>query len=103
MMSPPLAGEPLHVHASRREDPLPHPLSACIRVFAGEGRRKLDPAGSTFDVAAMLVPHGLQMTSEIQVDHGGQHRDTVLVTLAAAHDDLVRCEVDVLHTQTAAL
>src|SRR5947199_9839161 len=103
MMSPPLAGEPLHVHAGRREDPLPHPLSPRIRVFPTQRCRKLDPPRSALDVTTMLLPHGLQMTSEIHLDHGGQHRHPVLVALAAAHDDLVRREVNVLYTQAAPL
>src|SRR5713101_5708462 len=103
MMSAPLAGEPLHVHAGRREDPLPHPLSPRIRVFPTERRRKLDPPGSALHVTTMLLPHGLQMTSEIRLDHGGQHRHPVLVALAASHDDLIRREVDVLDPQAAAL
>src|SRR5439155_7560490 len=102
MMSASLAGEPLHVHAGRREDPLPHPLSACIRVFTSERRRKLDPPGSALDVTAMLRPHGLEMTSEIHLGHGGQHRHPILVALATSHDDLVRREVDVLDPQAAA-
>ena len=68
-----------------------------------EGRRKLDPAGSRPKVMAMLRPHGLQMTSEIRLDCGWQHRHSVLVTLAAPHDDPVRPEVDVLDTPAAAL
>src|SRR2546425_12453864 len=103
MMSAPLAGEPLHVHAGRREDPLPHPLSPRLRVFPTQPCRKLDPSRSALDVTTMLLPHGLQMTSEIHLDHGGQHRQAVLVSLAAAHDDLVPREVEVPDPQAAAL
>src|SRR5438552_19180753 len=88
MMSAPLAGEPLHVHAGRREDPLPHPLSPRIRVFPTQRCRKLDPPRSALHVTTMLLPHGLQMTSEIHLDHGGQHRNPDPVALAAAHDEL---------------
>src|SRR2546425_1975760 len=103
MMSAPLAGEPLHVHAGRRKDPVPHPLSPRIRVFPSERRRKLDPPGSALHVTAILLTHGLQMTSEIRLDHGGEHRHPVLVPPAAPHDELVRREVDVLDPQTAAI
>jgi hypothetical protein len=95
VMPAPLAGEPIHIHAGRREYPLPHPLSTRIRVFPSEGRRKLDPAGSGLKVSAMLRPHGLQMTSEIRLYRGWQHRHSVLVTLAAPHDERgAPCERD---------
>src|SRR2546428_4452425 len=103
MMSAPLAGEPLHVHAGHREDPLPHPLSPRIRVFPTQRCRKLDPPRSALDVTTMLLPHGLQMTSEIHLDHGGQHRKPVLFALSSAHDALVRQELEVLDPQHAAL
>src|SRR2546427_13074023 len=86
MMSAPLAGEPLHVHAGRREDPVPHPLSPRIRVFPSERRRKLDPPGSALHVTAILLPHGLQMTSEIRLDHGGGQRHSVPVAPSAPPD-----------------
>src|SRR5438876_2013699 len=103
VMPAPLAGAPVDIHAGRREDPLPHPLAPSIWVFSSERRRQLDPAGSIFDVTTVLFLYKLQMTGELRLDRGGQHRHSVLVTLAASHDDLVRREVDVLHTQAAAL
>src|SRR2546422_3224424 len=96
MMSAPLAGEPLHVHAGRREDPVPHPLSPRIRVFPSERRRKLDPPGSALHVTAILLPHGLQMTSEIRLDHGGEHPHPVLLAPAAPPHELVRREDELL-------
>jgi hypothetical protein len=37
------------------------------------------------------------------LDCRGQHRDSILATLAVADHDLVRREIDVLHAQPAAL
>jgi hypothetical protein len=43
------------------------------------------------------------MARERRLHRGGQHRHAVLVALAAAYQDLVAREVDVLHAQAAAL
>ena len=43
------------------------------------------------------------MLGEIRVGHGRQHRNAILVALAAADDDLVGGEVDVLDSEPAAL
>jgi hypothetical protein len=51
----------------------------------------------------MLLSHAGEMPGQRGLNRRRQHRYAVLVTLAAAHDDLVAREVDVLHAQTAAL
>lgn len=43
------------------------------------------------------------MSPEIYLGDGGEHRDPVLVALAAANDDLAGGEVDVLDSEPAAL
>src|SRR5262245_64212548 len=50
----------------------------------------------------MLNPHRGEMPSEVTLDDRGKHRDPILVALAAANDDLVRGEVDVLDPEPAA-
>jgi hypothetical protein len=51
----------------------------------------------------MLLPHRGKVSDKISLDHAGQHRDAILVALAAANDDLVASDVDVLNAQSAAL
>jgi hypothetical protein len=51
----------------------------------------------------MLGSDGLEVPCQIDLDHSGQHRDAIPVALAAADDDLVRGEVDVLDAEPTAL
>jgi len=50
-----------------------------------------------------LDPDNLEVPGQIGLGHGRQHRDAVLVTLAATDDHLVSVEVDLLGTEPAAL
>ena len=51
----------------------------------------------------MLDPHRFEVRGQIGLGHGRQHCDGVLVALAAADDELVGREVDVLNAEAAAL
>ena len=51
----------------------------------------------------MLGSDRLEVPVQIGLGHGRQHRDAILVALAATDDDLVRGEVDVLDAEPAAL
>src|SRR3972149_4062268 len=46
----PLAGHPVDVDPGGREDPLPAPLAARVRVLPHQGSRELDPAGSAPEI-----------------------------------------------------
>src|SRR6266581_7577971 len=83
--------------------PLPDPLSARVRVFAGECRRQFYPAGAGLEIAAMLLADALQVPGEVRLHDGRQHRHAVSVALTAPHDDVVRPEIHVLDAEVAAL
>jgi hypothetical protein len=51
----------------------------------------------------MLSVDSLEVPREVGLGGGGEHRDPVLVAFAAADDDLVGGEVDVLDSEPAAL
>lgn len=98
-----LAGHPVHIEARGREDPLPAPLPAGMRVLPLQGSRKFDPAGALPEVGLVLPTHPLEMCRQGLLDGGREHADAILASLAVADDDLVGGEVDVLHAQAAAL
>src|SRR5262249_50718241 len=54
-----LAGDAVHVDARGREDPLPSPGSARVRVLAEERAGQLDPARAVPEVAFVLPAHAL--------------------------------------------
>ena len=49
----------------------------------------------------VLGSHRVQVSRELGLYRGRQHRDPILVALAGTHHELVGAEVDVLHTQPA--
>ncbi len=51
----------------------------------------------------MLRPDIFQMAEKPGLGHGREHGDPVLIALAAADEDLIGGEVDVLHAEPAAL
>src|SRR5712691_2031511 len=70
MVAAPLAGEPVHVDARRREDPLPAPLTARVRVLARERSRQLDPAGALPEVGLVLLAPALNVSGQGGLDGG---------------------------------
>ena len=54
MVTATLAGDAVHVDARGREDPLPSPGSARVRVLAEERAGQLDPAGAVPEVVFVL-------------------------------------------------
>ncbi len=99
----PLAGHPVDVDPGSRKDPLPTLLPARVRVLPHQGSRELDPAGTAPEVLLVLSPHTVEVPRQVGFDSGGQHRHAVSVALAGPHNDLISCEVDVLHAQAGAL
>src|SRR3989304_1431188 len=65
---------PGHVGASGREDPLPAPLPARVRVLPHECSGKLDPAGAALEVLVVLPPYKLEVPRKVGLDGGGEHR-----------------------------
>jgi len=61
------------------------------------------PSGAGLEIAAILLADALQVSGEVRLHYGRQHRHAVLVALAAPHDDLVRPEIHVLDAEAAAL
>ena len=88
MVAPPLAGDAIHVDPRGGERPLPPPFPAGGRILPGKSPRQLHPPRAMLEIALMLSPHQIQMSLEIGLHGGGQHRDAVLVALAASHDQL---------------
>ena len=97
-----LAGDAVHVDARGREDPLPSPGSARVRVLAEERAGQLDPAGAVPEVAFVLPAHPLEVPKQVCLHRGRQHGGAILMPLAVADGELVRCEVHVLHPQATA-
>src|SRR2546425_13377456 len=60
MMTTALTRRPVEVEPGGREDPLPRPLAASVRVLAGQGAPQLDPAGTLCQVGFVLLPPPLQ-------------------------------------------
>src|SRR2546428_13752075 len=102
MMATALTRRPVEVEPGGREDPLPRPLAASVRVLAGQGPGQLDPAGTVCQVGFVLPLHPLQVPGEGRLGHVWQDGDAILGALAVADDDLIRCEVDVLDSQAVA-
>src|SRR5262245_26949643 len=97
-----LTGHAVYIEASRREDPLPSPGSAGVRVLAQERAGQLDPARAVPEVAFVLPVHTLEVGAQLSLHRGRQHGGAILVPLAVADGELVRREIDVLHAQAAA-
>jgi hypothetical protein len=102
VVATPLTGQAIQVEACRREDPLPSPTSAGVRVFAQERAGQLDPASTMPEVAVVLPAHALEVGRQVGLHRGRQHGRAILVSLAIADGDLVQREVNVLHAQAAA-
>lgn len=98
-----LAGDAVHVDARGREDPLPSPGSARVRVLAEERAGQLDPAGAVPKVVFVLPAHPLEVREQVCLHRGRQHGGAIVVPLAVADGELVRRDIDVLRAQATAL
>jgi len=74
-----------------------------VRVLLEQGGRQFDPAGPGGQVTLMLGSDDVEVPREVRLGDAREHGDPVLVALAAADDDLVGGEVDVLDAEPAAL
>src|SRR5439155_426848 len=63
-----LPGETLHVEARGREDPLPPPVPAGVRVLARQGVGQLDPAGAATEVGLVLLARALEVGDQRGLD-----------------------------------
>ena len=91
------------VDARRREDPLPGPLAAGVRVLPGEGAGEGHVAGAALEVGEVLALDALQVRAQGRDEPGGQDGHPVLSSLSVADDQLLAGEVHVLDAQAAAL
>jgi hypothetical protein len=80
-----------------RENPLPGPFAAGGGVLPCERVRQLDPAGARGEVAFVESTHPFQVALQRCVRDRRQDRHAVLVALPAAHDELMRTEIDIFH------
>lgn len=88
VVAPPLAGHPIDVDPRRRENPLPSPLPAGVRILSHQRPRELDSAGAARQIPLMLTPHQLEMLGEAGFDRGGKHCHPIPIPLAGPHNDL---------------
>ncbi len=93
-----IAGE-----AGGRKDPLPAPLAPRVRILPFQGVGERDPGIPLGQIAAMEVPHGLQMARQPFVDAPREGRDPLAPALALADHELSARRVDVLDAQPQAL
>jgi hypothetical protein len=98
-----LAGQAISIDTRGREDPLPDPFPAGVRVLPEQGSRQRDPACPGCKIISVLSLDGRQMAAEICLGDGREHCDPILISLAATDDDLVSREVDVLDPEATAL
>src|SRR5439155_9548290 len=103
MVTAMLTGCAVHVKTRGWEDPLPSPVTPGIRVLASEGAGQLDPACAVPQIGLVLFANALHVGDQSRLDRGRQHRHPVLPPLAVTDHDLVGREVDVFHSEAAAL
>lgn len=99
----PLAGDAIDVGPRSGEHPLPPPLPARVGILPRAGVRQFDQVRPALDLQPVLSPHGREVSFEVGLDRGRQHRDAVLLAFGAAHDKLVRHEVHILDPQPGTL
>ena len=98
-----LARDPITISTRGGRDPLPGPRVASMRILPEQRGRQLDPARAHGQILVVLRPDIFQPPDEGGLGHSRQHRDPNLVALATTDNDLIGGEVDVLHTEPAAL
>jgi hypothetical protein len=81
VVAAPLAGHGLYVETRGREDPLPAPFAAGVRVPAQERAGQFDPTGAVAEVGLVLLASAFQVGGQGGLDCGRQHRHPVLVVL----------------------
>src|SRR5262249_61751019 len=91
-----LTGHAVYIEASRREDPLPSPGSAGVRVVAQERAGQLDPARAGPEGAFVWPAHTLEAGAQLSLHRARQHGGAILAPLAAADGDLGRRDERVL-------
>jgi hypothetical protein len=93
------AGGLLAVASGRREDPLPGPRVRCAGKLPRECVRKRHRSEAVGEVAFMQRAGAFVLEAERRFERDRQRRHAVLAPLAVADADLVRREVEILHTQ----
>ena len=102
MMPPFLTCCPIHPSLFLWKDELPSPLGRCIEVFSFQGIRHLHTPETCGQVNFMDPPNRLQVIFKRLFYLLGQHRQSILKSLAVPDDDLVGGEIDVLNPQPQA-
>src|SRR3989338_2612237 len=97
-----MTGEAIDVRARGREDPLPRPFPARVRILACQGHRQPDRPGAVLEAPPVLSAGTLEMACQVRLHRLGQHGDAVLVALACPHQDLVGGEGNVADTPSGA-
>src|SRR5882724_8204566 len=97
MLSTSLPCDAVRVDPRRREHPLPEHLAAGVGILPCQSCRELDPTCSRLYVACVQSADSIELSLQRSGCQCGQERHPVLVALPAPDDDLIRCEVDVLH------
>src|SRR3989338_1708026 len=97
------SSDPVDIMAGCREDPLPTPLLAGVRILALQGIGKAHATQALPQVLLMLALHGLQVSQERVLRSSREHCVAILVALAGADHDLVLTEVDIFDSQAATL
>jgi hypothetical protein len=103
MVAATLAGRRVVVGPRCRERPLPEPAAWGTRKFGADAVGDFDVAGAVAEVLLVLAPYENEMFVEFSAELEGEDGDAVFGSLAPAHDDLARGEVDVFDSQRCAL
>jgi hypothetical protein len=70
VVAAPLAGQVVHVDARRREDPLPPPLAAGVRILARQRPGQLDPARAMAKIDRVRPAGALDVGGQVALDRG---------------------------------
>src|SRR3989304_2453433 len=97
------SSDPVDIMAGCREDPLPAPLLAGVRILALQGIGQANATEAQLEVLLMLAFHGPQVSQERVLRSGGEHCVAILVALASPNDNLILTEVDIFDSQAATL
>src|SRR5207247_9182059 len=92
----------MKVAARRREDPLPHPFPACMRILSRERRGQLDSTGAGAEIGLVQMAHADEVPRERGLRGRGEDGQAIPISLPTANGDLAAPEVDVLHPEPGA-
>jgi len=82
-----------------REEPVPRPLQAGVRVLAREGVRQMDSRPAVPPVGLPESAGVLELPGERRTEVCREHGAAILVALAGSHGQFPAIEIDILHAQ----